>query len=398
MGRKFPVVTRRSVLHIGLRALAAAGLQDYLSKPLLARSAGLERALVCVYLFGGNDSNNLIVPLDHAPYDTYAVAREGLAVPAGQLLPVFSANNQAQYGFHPALSQLRDLYNARVLAVVANVGPLVEPVTKASYRARTSALPDLPASHLDESLAYLPGGFTAPGWAARVAGWALLAPRRQMFTLPSGLSLLSPEQSRLTAGGMTSSVIQSAISAAAARWTSFPPTGLGLQLRQTAALLEMCPPLGITRPVITCSLSGFDTHREQADRQSRLFTQLSEALAAFYEATHALGVAQQVVTCTDTEFNRTLRPNASNGTDHAWGGHQIVLGGAVLGGEIYGRFPAVALDGPDDAGAAGVWIPTTAKAQYFATLASWYGVRWSDLPGLFPHLPAFDTPALGFLS
>ena len=131
--------------------------------------------------------------------------------------------------------------------------------------------------------------------------------------------------------------------------------------------------------------------------QQKLLTDLSAALAAFYDATIELGVANSVTTFTESEFGRTLQPSAGGGCDHGWGSHQIVMGGAVKGGDLYGRFPTLALGGPDDAASRGVWIPTTAADQYGATLASWFGVTTSGLATVFPNLSNFTPANLGFL-
>jgi uncharacterized protein (DUF1501 family) len=173
-------------------------------------------------------------------------------------------------------------------------------------------------------------------------------------------------------------------------------------MKQVAQLMKLNQStLGLSRQLFFCSLGGFDTHNTQAATHASLLTQLSDALAAFYAATEELNVADAVTTFTLSDFARTFQPNGNAGTDHAWGGHHVVMGGAVQGGDFYGRYPTLALNGPDDTDAGGSargrWIPTVAVDQYAATLASWYGVSDADLPAVFPTLNRFGDPRLGFL-
>jgi uncharacterized protein (DUF1501 family) len=189
--------------------------------------------------------------------------------------------------------------------------------------------------------------------------------------------------------------------------TVFPNTTLGNQLKQTAKLMALRTQLGLTRQIFFCSLGGFDTHVSQgvtSGSQPDLLTQVSQAIGAFYDATVELGIASQVTTFTLSDFSRTLKPAGSGGaagSDHAWGAHHFVIGDAVAGGDFYGTFPTLALNGPNDSdngsGARGRWIPTTAVDQFGATLALWLGVSPTDLPLVFPNIGRFATPNLGFM-
>jgi len=152
----------------------------------------------------------------------------------------------------------------------------------------------------------------------------------------------------------------------------------------------------MNRQIFFCSLGSFDTHTNQLNDQGTLFSQLSPALAAFLAATQELGVDQQVTTFTESDFSRTTMPNSTGGTDHAWGSHQLVMGGAVQGGDLYGKFPSMVLGSGDDAGE-GRWIPTTSVDQYGATLAQWFGVSASQLSNVFPNIGNFPSNNLGFL-
>jgi len=165
-----------------------------------------------------------------------------------------------------------------------------------------------------------------------------------------------------------------------------------------AQVIAVRSALGIGRQIFFCSQGGYDTHSDQLGTQVGLYGQLSAAMSAFYSATQELGVANNVTTFTLSEFSRTLQPGSNGGTDHAWGSHALMMGGAVKGNALYGTFPTLALGGPDDTGDNGRWIPTTSVDQYAATLASWFGVANADLPSIFPNLANFTTGNLGFMA
>jgi uncharacterized protein (DUF1501 family) len=426
--------------------------------------AGDYRALVCIFLFGGNDSDNMLIPLDD--YDTYAAVRtpeappgqEPIQIPRDSLLPISPQSVGAQFGLHPSLTGIRDLFQSGNVAIVTNVGPLVEPTTRDSYRNGTARRPINLFSHSDQQSLWqtsLSTQLSQTGWGGRIVDKTHgLNPATSIFPMMvtvAGLSVfttgssqravaLSPAPTALNAAlrveGFDSSPASAArrdvlsrllaidTSAALVRSTSetmqnaleigalletagdpavpaFPNTALGNQLRQVAKLIALRGVLKLNRQIFFCSLGGFDLHNAQPATHRTLFTQLSAAMAAFYNATVALGVASQVTTFTLSDFARTFKPNGGLGTDHAWGAHHLVMGGAVRGGDFYGRFPTLVTDGPDDAdrgsGARGRWSPTTAVDQYGATLASWYGVPDVDLPAVFPNLYRFDARNLGFV-
>jgi uncharacterized protein (DUF1501 family) len=178
--------------------------------------------------------------------------------------------------------------------------------------------------------------------------------------------------------------------------TPFPGTTIGNQLLQVAKIIKVRTSTAMSRQVFFCSLGGFDTHGAQSWQHWNLLTELSEALAAFYQSTIEMGVADSVTAFTLSDFGRTLQPSGT-GSDHGWGSHHLMLGGAVHGGTIYGTFPTLALGGPDDSGSRGAMIPTTSVDQYGATLAAWFGVPAAQLAGVFPNLPNFGTSNLGFM-
>jgi uncharacterized protein (DUF1501 family) len=197
--------------------------------------------------------------------------------------------------------------------------------------------------------------------------------------------------------------------------TAFPNTSLGRQLFQAAKLISLRTTLGMHRQIFFCSLGGFDTHTNEtgvdptnpngggnnSGSQGSLLTQLSQAMRAFYDEMIAQGLSNNVTTFTLSDFSRTFQPSgsgaASVGTDHAWGSHAFIMGGAVNGGTFYGTYPTLALGGPNDTDTRGRWIPTTSVDQYAATLAAWYGLAPSDMPTVFPNLSRFAPQNLGFI-
>jgi uncharacterized protein (DUF1501 family) len=446
--------TRRDFMRLACCSAAGASLVGGLSKfglvSALAQGTTDYKALVCIFLFGGNDGNNMVVPID-TRYAGYAQARANIALPQGQLLPLQSGN-QSVYGLHPNMPELQSIFNnQKNMAILANVGTLVQPTTQQLYQ-QYKNLPDNLYSHSDQQdqwqSAQLAGTPTA-GWAGRVAdkvqssfnGAAQFPPIlsisgnpvfctgiteqpftmnpgqtpglqgigsdaasqarflavQQLLTFDSGLSMVQ------SANNVTGQAVQYAVVLADALknvpplQTKFPNNYLSQQLLQVAKVIAARSALGMGRQIFFCSYGGFDTHSDQLVQQVDLMTKISQGMSAFYEATQELGVANNVTTFTLSEFGRTLQPGTNGGTDHAWGNHQIVLGGAVKGNTVYGTFPTLALSGPDDAGSNGRWIPTTALDQYAATMASWFGVSNADLPTIFPNLINFPTSNLGFM-
>jgi uncharacterized protein (DUF1501 family) len=456
--------TRRDFLRqIGCGALTATaaltGARDLMVMNALAAAAAPAdyKALVCVFLFGGNDANNTVIPVDD--YASYSAARGNLAVASTQLLTISPPSARATFGLHPNLTRLRALWHSHRLAVVANVGPLVAPMTRSEYLNKTVPRPSQLFSHSDQQGEWQSGsasGSLPTGWGGRLADALQTSPggfptvasigSLTLFSLgtksnpvsisPAPTSLRqalafqrngdtpagSAFQQILASGASQGSplLVQAAADVGAqliangqalttdpTLATAFPNTSLGNQLKQAAKLMVLRDALGLKRQIFFCSLGGFDTHVSQgvtSGSQPDLLTQVSQALGAFYDATVELGIASQVTTFTLSDFSRTLKPAGSGtsaGSDHAWGSHHFVIGDAVAGGDFYGSFPTLALNGPDDAdsgpSARGRFIPTTAADQYGATLALWLGVSARDLPTVFPNIGRFATPNLGFM-
>ena len=202
-------------------------------------------------------------------------------------------------------------------------------------------------------------------------------------------------------GGATSSAIgasntlNSILNSTTALKTTFPNTSLGTQMQMIARMISAAPQLGLNRQIFFASLGGWDLHAGELPAHATLLGQISQAMNAFYSATVEMGVANQVTTFTASDFSRTFNTNG-DGSDHGWGSHHLVMGGAVKGGNIYGKVPTLVIGGPDDTGR-GRWIPTTSVDQYAATLASWFGVSATNLPLVLPNIGRFATPNVGFL-
>jgi uncharacterized protein (DUF1501 family) len=448
-------ISRRDFVRLSCCSAAAAAFISGMSKfglvSAYAQGVSDYKALVCIFLFGGNDGNNLLMPFDTAGFQNYASLRGGLALPQASVLPVTAATGNTPFAIHPRLTDWQTMFNNKQLALLANVGTLVGPITRTQFMNRSKSVPLNLFSHSDqqrEMQTSVPRDVTAIGWAGRiadsvaplnapskfpmvtsVAGNAILtkgvstspvtinpgqsfgfsrfdtsaasdarkASAQQLLTLNSGVSLVQSASGVYSEAWNDSKLLGDALAGAGTMNTTFPNTGIGRQMQQIARILQVRSALSMKRQIFFASLGGFDTHSNQLADQDSLFSQLGPAMGAFYNATVELGIASNVTTFSLSDFGRTLQPDSDAGTDHAWGSHHVIMGGAVKGGDVYGAFPTLALGGPDDAGDEGRWIPTTSLDQYAATLASWFGVADADLPSIFPNLANFTTPKLGFI-
>jgi len=410
------------------------------------------RALVCVFLFGGNDSFNMLVPRSSAEYGVYAGSRQNLAIPRDDLLPISAATPDGSlYGLHPSMAGLQALFGQGSAAFVTNVGPLIEPVTRDTFFNGSATLPPQLFSHNDQQDQWnsLRGNAQSKtGWAGRMADLirtgvagqrmatnaslfganllqsadatvayvmgpqgpvqfegfsndpgSVLYEQRQAFLRVLGADYGSVYE-RAFAEVQTRAIeaadtVTAAIDSAPVLTTPFPQSQLGTQLQTVARLIAVRDELEMQRQIFFVAAGGFDSHDNQNEDQPGLLGGVSEAIAAFYAATAELGVAERVTTFTQSDFGRTLTSNG-DGTDHAWGGNQVVVGGAVRGGDLYGRYPLLAIDGEDDVGG-GRMIPSTSADQYAATLARWFGIPDAELGVVAPHIDNFAARDLGFM-
>lgn len=445
------MVSRRGFIRIGTATVGTLALRPFGMLPALAQSGPDYRALVCVFLLGGNDSNNTVIPMDDASYSAYQSIRGSLALTSSEITPVTSVSG-APYGFHSKLAEVASLFSSKELAVVANTGALVQPLTRTQYQNQQAAIPLNLFSHLDQQVAWqtsMAQGYSATGWAGRAADYvasqnmnssdfptffsvagntlqgtgvqtqpvalapgqslqlsgfnssasakARLGSLNSLLTTETGVSLVQAANDTLSHSMSDASALAAALAKATPLQTTFPSTAIAAQLKQVAQIIQVQSYLGMRRQIFFCSLGGFDTHATELETHNNLYPQLSPALSAFYDATQELGMAQNVTTFTESDFSRTFQQTTTDGSDHAWGSHHLVLGGAVQGGQIYGQFPAFELGGPDDTDTRGRWIPSTSIDQYGATLSSWFGIPSSALATVFPNLANFPTSNLGFL-
>jgi uncharacterized protein (DUF1501 family) len=468
------------------------------------------KALVCIFLNGGNDCNNLVIPYDEYNnpaggttngYDNVRGGTSGLAILKTQLANtrITPANTAGiAYALHPNLSPeannagqakgLMDIWTQGKLAVLCNVGSLVRPITRAQYIANIGRPYQL-FSHSDQvnqQLTSIANTVGQTGWGGRIAdrtnalngsvalpmnislsgtslfatgvnsrqlaigtgslagllvlNWPTNFPANPNTAGSSFRTLLGFDQETTLIKASTDTTSQALTADSALNQpdptipspgnpTAFPATSLGNQLKQVAKLIKIRDAAGITmkRQIFFCQIGGFDTHTNetgadptnpgsgqgQSGTQGGLLTQLSQAMRAFYDEMVAQGMSNNVTAFTLSDFGRTLQPSGSGtgtvGTDHAWGSHAFIMGGAVQGGAFYGAtrpdgtgrpygYPTLQLGGPDDTSSnRGQWIPTTSIDQYAATLATWYGLAVSDRAAVFPNLATFATPTLTFL-
>jgi uncharacterized protein (DUF1501 family) len=412
------------------------------------------KALVCIFLFGGNDYANTLPPYDQASYDAYRAQRVALAhtresLAATLLNPTTALPGGRQFALAPTLAPLLPVFDAGRMATILNVGTLVEPLTKAQYTARSARIPPKLFSHNDQQSywqASSPEGATS-GWGGRIgdlmqagngsstltcinaSGNAVFLTGRQAIQYsvgtggPIALSgrntlygssaaatalqslmggtnpgLIANEHARISKRSLdTYAAVNTALAAAPTLTTAFPTSSLGQQLRIVARMMSMSSQLGARRQVFFVSTGGFDLHDALVAQHPGLMANLASSAKAFYDATVELGISDKVTSFTASDFGRTLLAN-TDGSDHGWGSMHFALGGAVNGRQIYGTAPTYANNGPSDVGQ-GRLLPTTSVDQYAATLASWFGVSNSDMPTVLPNINNYNpsTWNLGFV-
>jgi uncharacterized protein (DUF1501 family) len=412
------------------------------------------KALVCVFLYGGNDYGNTVLPVDNTNYARYAAIRTGIAtsqasLAATALAPVTALPGGMQLALAPQMTALKTLFDSGKLAVQLNVGPLVQPTTLAQYKAKSVPLPPKLFSHNDQQSVWqssMPEG-SITGWGGKLGDLALASNSGSVFTCISvtgnavylagqtavqyqvstsgavaingiknglygsracgaALSSLITQASSQTLENEHAKIalrsvnaenqVRSALAGVSAFATPFPTgNSLASQLQMVAKLIAARSTLGPKRQVFMVSMGGFDLHDNLVTLHPGLLTNVSEAMAAFYTTTKELGVANNVTTFTASDFGRTLSSNG-DGADHGWGSHHFVLGGAVNGQQFYGTAPAIAVNGPDDVGQ-GRLLPSTSVDQFAATLASWFGVSAGELTTVIPNINNYTLKNLGFV-
>lgn len=431
-------------------ALTLAGIGE-----AAAADASGYKALVCVFLNGGNDHGNTVVPYDQPSYAAYAAIRQTLATPRDQLaatalIPSVALDGGRQWALAPTLAPLKPVFDAGRLGVLLNVGTLVQPTSVAQYKSRSVPLPPKLFSHNDQQSVWqsaMPEGATS-GWGGRIGDLFLSSNGSATFTsinVSGNAVYLSGQQAvqyQISTGGAIAvngimrplygsqacaDALRSLVTTPRTHWmeqelnrvtarsvgaqatvagalatapvnfaATFDTTNpLASQLLMVARLIASRAALGVHRQVFFVSIGGFDLHDNLNAQHPALLGRVGGALASFDAAMVELGVANQVTAFTASDFGRTLSSNG-DGSDHGWGAHHVVVGGAVHGGRLWGTQPEVSVNGADDVGQ-GRLLPTTSVDQLAATLASWMGVADSELPLVVPQIGNYTTRNLGLL-
>ncbi len=427
-----------------------AGVSPLRSMAALAQSTSANdyKAIVCLFLRGGNDSNNMLVPITGSQYTAYSNARGSSAVAQSQLLALQNSN----LGLNSAFVNLQAAYQAGNAAMIANVGPLVQPTTTAQYQASAVQLPTSLMAHDDQQEIWESGGYTSgvgPSWsgltadlltptynvpnlpmvtlvgnasnfgrgntavpftagpsAQQAAFWCSQGlacyPRndsaQQLITFNNGVNLLQADQQIYQNAYKYNNFYNGVLGSAQPFKTQFNAANpLSPALYTVATMMQLRNQIGARRQIFLIDAEGFDTHASQGQAQPQLYSMIDNAVGTFIQAMQEMGLYNDVTLFTASDFSRTLQMNSAGGSDHAWGGHHFVVGGAVKGGKIYGSLPNLQIGGPDDIDGTGRFVPTTALSQYSATLASWFGVPAASLSSMLPGLSNFSNPNLGFI-
>lgn len=439
-------LARRQFLKTAATAgVAAAAWQPWLQMQAMAQAASSGasdyKAMVCLFLYGGNDGNNLLLPYEQGSYNLYARARANLALDRGSVLPIAPTNTDGTpYALHPAFTRVKGLFDAGQAALLANIGPLVVPTTRAQFDNRNVPLPPNLFSHADQQNLWQTDAFSSAvrgGWGGRmlerlveagsanrgyscvsVTGSALwgtgdgsLLPYRVPSSGRFGLEFFTPGGEDPLSVALAGMMADNRSDLFEAAWlqalkramdnqrvlaealagsqtsTTFPDSELGRQLAMISRLIRARSGLGLSRQCFFCSLGGFDTHGDdQLGVQQNRFAEMDAAIADFMAELSAMGLAQNVTLFTASDFGRTLVSNGK-GSDHGWGNHHMVVGGAVKGKQVLGRFPNHTVNGPDDIGG-GNWIPSLAVDQLGASLGRWFGAG-SVINEVFPTAANF---------
>jgi len=422
----------------------------------LANSSTLDddyKALVCVFLGGGADSFNMLMPRSTNEYNEYAITRSNLAIPLANMLPIFPDNAGGRlFGLHPGMPRSQQLFNDGKMAFISNVGTLVKPVTKDQFWQGAVEVPLGLFSHSDQSQQWmtgLPNARSGTGWGGKVAD--LINDMNSNPNISMNISLggtnvfqtglqtvefaLDPYDGssgiygygqhdewnvfdRMRTRAINSMVeqeyqnmfqktyihvikrsrdghqqFQEAIGNVPVLQTTFSDNYLSKSFQMAAYTMAAHEALGMKRQIFFIDYSGWDHHDEVLETQSEMLSELDTALGEFSAAVTEIGLGNQVTTFSLSEFGRTLTSNG-NGTDHAWGGNVMVMGDTVKGKTIFGEYPTLALESSIEIGN-GILIPQLSADQYFAELALWFGVNPTDLPGIFPSLTNFYQPGSG---
>ncbi|MFT4111474.1 DUF1501 domain-containing protein [Silvibacterium sp.] len=437
------MLNRRGFLRLGAQTglatafmplwMRMAGVQAY------AQSSGGYKAIVCITLEGGNDGNNTVVPLESSLYNQYTSLRQTLALSQSQLHQVQCATSGTLLGLHPSLTNLASIFSQGNASIIANCGPMDQPLTKAQLQADATLLPELFGSHpaaIAQWESATTDAYPTSGWGGRIADQitslsgslppvisvtgvstftvgesiqsisamksaygsqtlpaALAAPAAEIAALDQQSANTLIEQSanmRIQANNLQS-ILQQSLTAGSTFKTTFPTSTLGQNLLTAAQAINGRSVVGASRQIFYCSTGNFDTHGAQVGTQATLLSDLDASLGAFVAAMQEIGMLNDVLIVTLSDFGRTMQSNSSDGSDHGWGNHQFVIGGGLTGRQLIGSLPDFDLGGSQDYTGQGVWIPTIATQQISGAIASWFGLTSSQIASIFPNLAAFSS-------
>ncbi|MEM1449485.1 MAG: DUF1501 domain-containing protein [Planctomycetota bacterium] len=442
-------LSRRRLLELsgyGAAALASAPAANAMRVFSGAGRGNDYKALVCVFLYGGADTFNVLVPTSTAEYDVYAASRGDLAEAQGSLLPITPLTpDGATYGVHGQMPAVQQMFQDGKLAFVPNTGPLVRPLSKTEFLSGTAPIPPYLFSHNDQQTQWQVAQADGPrntGWAGRMldlmpgaSGGSNLSPgigidlTAQLLvgtqTVPYVLGVDGTESLGIAADPVRRTVVEAMMQSTHALGSEFArvqresieiddllsqvlanapdfsalfpqPSFLAAQLQMVARMISVHAALGVTRQVFFVGTGGWDTHDAQTAQLPGLLGSLSSALGGFQAAMEQIGEESNVTSFTHTEFGRTLSSNGQ-GSDHGWGGHALAFGGAVRGQDIYGAMPNLQINGPDDIGEGRI-MPRIGVDQFASTLAKWFGLAPAEVNQVFPNVQNFATSDLGFLA
>jgi len=438
------MMNRRRFLTRSVQASLATATSAFWGNSLASRAfaqsvGSTYKAIVVITLNGGNDANNLLVPLDPTEYAEYSQMRGSLALPISSLIALNSASGVPTYGMHPSLTNVAGLYNSGRALAVAGVGPMVQPATKAQIISGEVPIPASLLSH-PVGIAQWESSQTVQtptsGWGGRIADLiaqqsgslppVLNAGPNSTFTFGNtvqaialqGGSLFSPlppaldsaalqiaqsdsssqnalvsQVAKFRAGAMQQQVLMDQAMQYTTLKTAFPTSAFALTMQKIAQMIGGRSVLGASRQIFYTQQTGYDTHVNQMGTHAQLLQDFDLAIGAFFAALNELGMSNQVLVCTHSDFSRSMACNTDAGSDHAWATHQLILGGGIRGGRIVGTMPDLELGGSSDVTnpGLGMWLPTTSVTQMASGIGNWFGLTASQLTSVFPDLANFPS-------
>jgi uncharacterized protein (DUF1501 family) len=440
------MISRRMFMNIaaksGLSAATAPLWFSEVSARAFALTPNTYKAIVVITMNGGNDGNNMVIPLGDAEHSQYSALRGAIAIPQSACLPLAANGSTRAFGLHPSLANIAALYNRGDALVVANIGPLAAPVTKAQLVQAPNLAPQALLSHPAGISQWESASTVASptsGWGGRIAdlitsqsgslppvlegglasifsvgrsvqGIVLQNGSSSFTPLPAGIDKtiiaiaqndsksqnnLVSQAAQLRVQAMNQQALLSqAMDAGATLKTQFPQSGFGRGMQSIANAINGRSVIGASRQIFYLQQGQYDTHQNQLPMQSMFLSELDAGVGAFMMALEEIGLEKDVLVTTHSDFNRTYTSNVTVGSDHAWGSHQLILGGGIRGGRIIGAVPEPELNGSLDYNGYGTWIPDLSVTQMAASIGTWMGLSSSQIASVFPDLSNFAQGAI----